>query len=137
MTPDELKHFIERFDAMFNTPDINIADEIFAPNLRTDQPMGLEFKDLPSFKAYVQSFYVPFPDLRQETYDSFFMGDKFVLRVCYFGTHKGEFMGVPATGRSVVMPGIGIFRFEGNKAVENWAQYDLFSMYQQLTGPAK
>ena len=136
MSPEELEHFAQRWDAMFNTPDIDIADEIFAPNLRTDQPLGLEFKDLPSFKAYVQSFYVAFPDLREEIYDSFLMGDKAVLRVCYFGTHKGEFLGVPATGRSIKMPGIGIFRFEGGKAVENWAQFDIFAVYQQLTAPA-
>jgi hypothetical protein len=71
MSPEELKHFRQRFDAMFNTPDINIADEILAPNLRTEQPMGLEFNDLPSFKAYAQSLYVAFPDVRQEIYDSF------------------------------------------------------------------
>ena len=135
MSPDELKHFIERFDAMFNTPDINIADEIFAPNFKTEQPMGLKFTDLPSFKAYVQSFYVAFPDMRQEVYDSILTADKFVLRVCYFGTHKGEFMGVPATGRSVVMPGIGIFRVEGNKVVENWAQYDVFNVFQTVSAP--
>ena len=51
MSPEELEHFAQRWDAMFNTPDIDIADEIFAPNFRTDQPLGLEFKDLPSFKA--------------------------------------------------------------------------------------
>jgi len=135
MSPEALKHFMSRFDAMFNTPDIDIADEIFSPDLKTEQPMGLKFTDLPSFKAYVQSFYVPFPDLRQETYDSVLTGDKFVLRVAYFGTHKGEFLGVPATGRSIKMPGIGIFRFEGGKAVENWAQFDTFAVYQQLTAP--
>ena len=137
MSPEELKHFIQRFDAMFNTPDINIADEIFAPHFRTDQPMGLKFNDLASFKAYVQGFYISFPDMRQETYDSILTADKFVLRVCYFGTHQGDFMGVPATGRKVVMPGIGIFRFEGNKVVENWAQYDVFAVYQTVTAPAK
>jgi len=121
---------------MFNTPDIDIADVILAPTFRTDQPLGLEFNDLASFKAYVQSLWVAFPDLRQEIYDSFLMGDKAVLRVGYFGTHKGEFLGVPATGRSITMPGIGIFRFEGGKAVENWAQYDLFAVYQQLTASA-
>ena len=136
MSPEELEHFAQRFDAMFNTPDIDIADEIFAPDLRTEQPMGLVFDDLPSFKAYAQSFYVAFPDLRQEIYDSFMMGDKAVLRVCYFGTHEGEFLGIPATGRSITMPGIGIFRFEGCKAVENWAQYDVFGVYQQLTASA-
>ena len=136
MSPEALKHFMQRFDAMFNTPDIDIADELFTPDFRTEQPMGLTFTDLPSFKAYVQSFYVAFPDLHQETYDSLLLGDKFVLRVSYFGTHKGEFMGVPATGRSIVMPGIGIFRVEGSKAAENWAQYDIFRVYQQLTTPA-
>lgn len=137
MSPEELKHFTDRFDAMFNEPNIDIADEIFSPNFKTDQPMGLKFTDLPSFKTFVQSFYVAFPDLRQETYDRILTADKFVLRVCYFGTHKGEFLGVPATGRSIVMPGMGIFRFEGTMAVENWAMYDIFAVYQQITAPAK
>ena len=50
---------------------------------------------------------------------------------------QGEFLGVPATGRSIVMPGMGIFRFEGTMAVENWAMYDIFAVYQQITAPAK
>ncbi len=137
MTPEELKHFIKRFDDMFNTPDLSIADEIFSPNLRTDQPMGLEFKDLASFVAYVKGFYLAFPDMHQETLDSFMAGDKFVLRVVYTGTHEGDFLGIPATGRKIVMPGMGIFRFEGTKAVENWAMYDVFAVYQQLSAPAK
>ena len=66
MSPEEFEHFGQRWDAMFNTPDIDIADEILAPNFRTDQPLGLEFNDLASFKAYVQSLCVAFPDLRQE-----------------------------------------------------------------------
>lgn len=132
MTPDELKHFIARFDALFNTPNIDIVDEIFAPEFKTEQPMGLSF-DRAGFKSYLQSFYVAFPDLRQEVYDSIITGDKFVLRVCYFATHQGEFLGVPATGRKVVMPGIGIFRFVGNKVVENWAQYDVIRVYQTVT----
>ena len=135
MSTEELNHFIERFNAMFNTPDINIADEIFAPHFKTEQPMGLKF-DLPGFKTFVQGFYVSFPDMRQEVYDSILTADKFVLRVAYFGTHRGEFMGVPATGRSVSMSGIGIFRLENNQVVENWAQYDIFGMYQTVTAPA-
>lgn len=136
MTPDELKHFIDRFNALFNTPDIDISDEIFAPNFITHQPMGLQF-DRPSFKTYVAGFYVAFPDMRQEVEDYVLGTDKFVLRVKYYGTHKGDFMGVPATGRSISLSGMGMFRFEGNAVVENWADLDIFGVYQQVTAPAK
>lgn len=132
MSPDELKRFIQRFDALFNTPNIDISDEIFAPSFITHQPMGLQF-GLPSFKTYVAGFYVAFPDMRQVTEDSLLGTDKFVLRVKYYGTHKGDFMGVPATGRNVVMSGMGMFRFEGNQIVENWADLDIFGVYQQVT----
>ena len=115
MSPEELEHFAQRWDAMFNTPDIDIADEILAPNFRTDQPLGLEFKELPSFKAYVQSFYVAFPDLREEIYDSFLMGDKAVLRVCYFGTQKANFWGFRLLGGASRCPASG---FSGLRVVK-------------------
>ena len=136
MTPEELKHFMQRFDAMFNTPDINIADEIFAPSFISHQPMGLQF-NLADFKPYVQSFYVAFPDMRQEIKDTVLAADKFVLRVMYYGTHKGDFMGVPGTGRSISLSGTGVFRLEGNQVVENWADLDIFGVYQQVIAPAK
>ncbi len=66
-------------------------------------------------------------------------GDKAVVRFSLRATHQGEFMGIPATGRSINVPGIIIYRVATNennevKIVEHWMQIDAMAMMQQLTG---
>lgn len=58
--------------------------------------------------------------------------DKVVFRVTGHGTHRGDFMGAPATGRRVSIAGIDIVRLEGGKLVEHWANFDRLGMMQQL-----
>ena len=47
-----------------------------------------------------------------------------MTRTTMHGTHKGEFLGVPATGKSVTIQGIDILRLSGGKGVEHWGQWD-------------
>ena len=74
-----------------------------------------------------------FPDLRMEAEDVLVSGDKAVARVRATGTHKGEFMGMPATGKSVDVQLIDIIRFgEDGLAHEHWGVFDALAMMQQL-----
>ena len=60
-------------------------------------------------------------------------GDKVVIRMTWSGTHTGgEFMGIPATGKSVSFGVIDIIRMAGGKLVEHWGQMDSMLMMQQL-----
>jgi predicted ester cyclase len=64
-------------------------------------------------------------------------GDKVVLRFNLRGTHQGEFMGIPATGRQINVPGIIIYRLatdknNATKIVEHWMQIDSAALMQQL-----
>jgi predicted ester cyclase len=60
-------------------------------------------------------------------------GDKAVVRVRITGTHEGEFMGVPPTGKRIDVQGIDIVRFgDDGKAVEHWGVTDAMTMMQQL-----
>jgi steroid delta-isomerase-like uncharacterized protein len=74
-----------------------------------------------------------FPDLHMETKDVITSGDKVVARVRYTGTHQGEFMGVPATGKSVDVQLIDIMRVGDDGLVhEHWGVIDSLAMMQQL-----
>jgi predicted ester cyclase len=55
-----------------------------------------------------------------------------VARVTGTGTHTGELMGVPPTGKRLEMTGIVIYRIAGGKIVERWAQHDVLGLMQQL-----
>jgi predicted ester cyclase len=59
--------------------------------------------------------------------------DKVVARWSAKGTHKGDFMGIPATGKQVAFSGIEIIRIENGKAVEEWEELDRAGLMQQLT----
>src|SRR5262245_1986751 len=81
------------------------------------------------FRALVAAF----PDLRMKVEDLIADGDKTVARVAVTGTHEGEFMGIPPTGRRVDVQLIDIMRFDGAGLVaEHWGVGDMLSLMQQL-----
>ena len=55
-----------------------------------------------------------------------------VIRWTATGTHKGEMMGIPATGKQVTITGFDEFRISGGKITEMWQNYDQLGMMQQL-----
>jgi predicted ester cyclase len=74
-----------------------------------------------------------FPDLRFDTDDILPSGDKGVARVTITGTHTGDFMGMPATGKSVSVSAIDVIRFgDDGLTLEHWGVVDVMAMMQQL-----
>ena len=60
-------------------------------------------------------------------------GDKVVARVRATGTHQGEFMGIPATGKHIDVQVVDIVRFgDDGRAREHWGVFDAMTMMQQL-----
>ena len=84
-------------------------------------------------KAFFRMYLAAFPDLRMRAEDVLVSGDKVVARVRATGTHQGEFMGMPATGRSIDVQLIDILRFGDDGLVrEHWGVFDALAMMQQL-----
>jgi steroid delta-isomerase-like uncharacterized protein len=84
-------------------------------------------------KAFFRMYVGAFPDLRMEPEDVLVSGDKAVARVKATGTHRGEFMDVPATGKSIDVQLIDIMRFGDDGLVhEHWGVFDALAMMRQL-----
>jgi predicted ester cyclase len=77
-------------------------------------------------------FRTAFPDLHGTIEDQIAEGDKVVMRMTYRGTHQGELMGIPATGKPVTMTFISINRIAEGKIAEGWVNFDALGMMQQL-----
>jgi len=73
-----------------------------------------------------------FPDFRLSVEDLIAEDDKVVARWVTHGTHQGELMGIPPTGKAVTVTGIDVFRLAGGKIAEHWAEFDTLGMMQQL-----
>jgi steroid delta-isomerase-like uncharacterized protein len=83
-------------------------------------------------KAFMSAFRAAFPDLHYTTKDTIAEGDRVVSRAQATGTMKGDFMGMPASGKSATWEEIHITRFANGKAVEHWGVVDQVGMFMQL-----
>jgi predicted ester cyclase len=72
------------------------------------------------------------PDLHITIEDLIEDGDKVVSRNMVTGTHRGDYMGIPPTGKSVTYNEIFILRFTGGRIAETWGIVDVFSQMKQL-----
>lgn len=92
---------------------------------------------IPPTKAGVQQFFqmqmAAFPDMQMAIEDLIASGEKVVTRVKYTGTNTGDFMGMPATGKSVDVQFIDIFAFGSDGLLhEHWGVMDSMGLMQQL-----
>jgi predicted ester cyclase len=90
-----------------------------------------------ALKQHIAEAEAAFPNYELVADDLIVEGEKVVLRFTLRGTHRGNFMGIPATGRQVNVPGIIIYRLDKDKnneakIVEHWMQIDSMAMMQQL-----
>ena len=124
---------MRRLYELINAGDIDGFGEHVADGFVEHEELpGLErSKDgvMELFRMYRSAF----PDLRMEAEDVLVSADKVVARVRATGTHQGEFMGMPATGKQVDVQLIDIIRFgEDGLALEHWGVLDSLGMMQQL-----
>jgi steroid delta-isomerase-like uncharacterized protein len=85
-----------------------------------------------AFRRFVGGFRSAFPDLHFTPEDVITTGDRVVVRWTVTGTHRGDLMGIPGTGKRVASAGIWIHRLAGGKIVEQWGVSDIFGLLQQV-----
>ena len=132
MPADDNKAIDRRYVAeVLNGANLAAIDEIMAPSYVGHVP-GFPPSDREGDKQLIAMFRGAFPDLRFTIEDQIAEGDRVVHRLSATGTHRGEFMGIPATGRRVTVTGVNINRFAGGQVVEAWGFMDLLGLMQQL-----
>lgn len=100
----------------------------------------VEHEDLPGFAPtkqgtleWFRALLTAFPDMRMNVEDLVASGDKAVARVTATATHRGDFIGVPATGKSMTMQLIDIMKFDdAGRLSEHWGVADMLALMQQL-----
>jgi steroid delta-isomerase-like uncharacterized protein len=87
---------------------------------------------IPGLRDHYTKLLKGFPDMRIDIDDIIADGEKVVHRFAFNGTHRGEFLGVPATGKSVSAAGVHIHLFQAGKCVEVWQVLDTFRFLSQI-----
>jgi steroid delta-isomerase-like uncharacterized protein len=83
-------------------------------------------------KAVIRQLRTAFPDMHWVVKEMVAESDKVVTRFVWTGTQRGEFLGIPATGRSVEVKGVVIDRLEDGKMADSRILMDTFGLMQQL-----
>ena len=135
MSQEENKTAVRRYWEGFNAHNLDVWDEVCTPNhMNHDPGTPVPDADLQTIKEIIGRMQAAFPDVKSSEEDLISEGDKIVVRMTFRGTHKGEFMGVAASGNEVKFSGIYIDRLTGGKIEEQWALYDTMGLMQQIGG---
>ncbi|OXM55762.1 ester cyclase [Amycolatopsis alba] len=109
-----------------------MIDEVVEPDVVFHAPVPMDATGAEALKQVWTVLLRAFPDLRVEAEDVLADGDKVVCRNIVTGTHRGEFRGLPATGKTVSYGEIFIFRFAGGRIAEIWGVVDVLTQLRQL-----
>ena len=107
-------------------------DEVMATDLHIRTPLPVKETGRAAIKEVFTTLMRAYPDLHIEIEDTIEEGDKVVARNSVTGTHQGEYMGLPPTGRSVSYNEIFIFRFADDRIAETWGVVDVLTQMRQL-----
>jgi len=126
----EVEEVLHGIYEAINTGDLALLDKFVAPGY-VDHSEG--FQGVEPFKQQVAGFRAAFPDLHVSIDDLLLAdGGRFASRTTVTGTHTGDLMGMPATGRRISVEAVDIGRIEGGQAQERWGGLNMFSLLTQL-----
>ena len=120
MSVEENKAVIRRWIEAYNERDLEAEADLLAPGLVVHVPAAPGPLDSEGWSRFVATFGEAFPDLRLTVKEILSEGDMVAARVAFHGTHRGEFQGIPPTGRQVAFTSIEVNRVVGGKVEEHW-----------------
>ncbi|MCK6212257.1 ester cyclase [Georgenia sp. EYE_87] len=132
MTMEERADLFRRtMDAVWNRGDLDACDELFAAHCMFHDPT-FPIDGVAGFKEFVRDLRTAQADLHMDFHEVVAGGDMTAYRFTCGGTASKEFRGLPATGKSYVMTGMGMSKWEDDRIVEDWSVYDMLGGLQQL-----
>ena len=132
-TNDEGKRLYMRLATeVLNAKKLEVVDELIARDFVEHVAGEARRTGAEGFRVARQRRNAVFPDWSVRVDDLIAEGDKVVVRATGSGTHRGEFMGIPATGRRISVTWIAIYRVKDGKLAEHWQNIDELGLLKQL-----
>jgi steroid delta-isomerase-like uncharacterized protein len=132
MSTEQNKAIVRQFEALFNEKRVDLADGFVARDYIDHGALPSQAPGLDGAKQKWAMFIAAMPDLHVPIEDMVAEGNKVVVRWTAEGTHRGELLGIPPTGKRLRFSGISIYHLADGKVVEVWEQFDRLSLMQQL-----
>jgi steroid delta-isomerase-like uncharacterized protein len=128
----DLQALARRAYGIMSSGDLDELDELMVPGLIDHDAAPDQAPGAKGVKEVFHQLRAGFPDLKLTPEAIYTDSDTVIARVRMTGTHNGEYLGIPPTGKSVGITAIDIVRIEDGKAVERWGVWDGLGLMQQL-----
>lgn len=131
-----MRTVIQSFYRAVETGDRKLLEATLAPDwemiptVYPGQPRGPE-----GYWPVVQAFHQAFPDAYFEIHEVLEAAPKFTVRTTLHGTHKGEFLGIAATGKRMQFDTIDIHQIDQERITRSWHIEDFYSLSKSLQEP--
>lgn len=134
MSSDTNKAIVKRYlEEVWNNGHLDLLEEFFADDIvehGIERLPGMSGRE--SLTAIIGGLRAAVPDINVTVEDLLAEGDKVVVRSSVTGTHQGELLGVPGTGKFIRINNIGILRLAEARIVEIWNLNDTLGLMQQI-----
>jgi steroid delta-isomerase-like uncharacterized protein len=132
--PADNKALIRRlYEEVWNKRKVELVSEIISPSHALQAPNVVGSAVGPeAYKRQLMSFLAGYPDLHWTVEDMIAEDDKVVACWTISGTHRGEYLGIPATNKKVSVDGITIHHISKGKIMDSYSNWDALGMMQQL-----
>jgi predicted ester cyclase len=136
--PEELKDAYRRFfeGAWHSDKPSETVDEMMIPDFVDHTPVPGQIMGREGNKWWVRTVRAGFPDIHGAPEPIISDGEYVGFVIRQEGTHTGEFLGIPPTGKRIAIQGVDIMRYRDGKFTDGWATFDILSVMAQLgVGP--
>jgi len=120
-------------DECWNKGNLKAISEFLTANCRYHDPV---FPNLTSgadnIRSHIENCRRGFPDMRVKIDDTIAEGSEVVHHWTVTGTHRGQFLGLAPTNKKATVSGTSIFRIQNSKIAEQWSDWNLMSLMEQL-----
>ena len=130
---EQNKQLVSQFFETLDRQDTEMMDQLVSST-----NYFLHFSGMPPMdwnenkKEFLAPFTKAFPDLRRNIVDMVAEGDKVAVSINVTGTYKGEFQGIPPTGKQVSFTAMDVLTIIDGKITEEWATADMMGLMQQI-----
>ena len=123
----------QMYTELFTQGKLSLAEELFAADyIDTEAPPGQSNRGPEAMRQLVTMFHAAFPDITFHVEEVIAEDETVAARVFWVGTHRGPFLGIAPTGRTIRQKQMHFMRFRDGKMVEHLAVRDDLGLRQQL-----
>lgn len=137
MSPESQAVVRRLYEELWNNRRLEVANEVISPSHALHDPHLIGSAVGPdAYKRVCTQYIAAFPDLRFTVEDYICEEGKVVARWVISGTHKREFLGIPATNKKIFVEGVTIHQVANGKIIDSYLSLDYFGLLEQLGMPS-